>query len=117
MAYTILFILAVFSAVSPYAQENKSDEPIGSIMAPFAVKKMILYPNPTNGIVHIRLDDLHEYNELKIFNAIGQVVSVVAVSPGNKVVTVDLGKMHDGVYVVTAHASKYSDAAKLVLIK
>jgi hypothetical protein len=64
-----------------------------------------IYPNPTDGVVHILLNDLvQDEVQLSLFNIAGQELSATAIThTGNQVYTLNLSGQATGVYLLKVH--------------
>ena len=74
-------------------------------------KQLDVFPNPTTGIVKLRKNQI-QLNELKIYNAAGQLVENSSITNQGEFVVVDLSSADKGVYVlsvITTDGTPYSD--------
>lgn len=72
--------------------------PTASITSIGTLNTILLYPNPSNGLVTISSGEVN-MNSVKVFNAVGQLVYEVSDLHDSKQI-VDLGNMSKGVYTV-----------------
>lgn len=75
-----------------------------------------MYPNPTNGIVTLTIDEPKaELNKISIINMIGEEVMTV-VAPGSKnIYSIDLSGMSKGIYLVRCTFATGSVTRKILL--
>jgi hypothetical protein len=69
-----------------------------------------IYPNPTNGLVNVELESVEEIVDLRVFNAVGQLIQAVRVDPSfGAIQTIDLSNDGPGMYffhIIGADGSK-----------
>lgn len=60
------------------------------------------YPNPTDGIVHLKFNELQPGMKLVVTNIMGQIVmsKELDVSPSEVILDIDLGDLKPGIYVM-----------------
>ncbi|QIL76160.1 MULTISPECIES: T9SS type A sorting domain-containing protein [Hymenobacter] len=81
-------------------------------------KNVLVYPNPSTGIVHI---DINGFNgrktELRILNVIGSVIYRESLTElnGRFTKTLDLSKFASGLYYVKLESDNASEMRKLVI--
>ncbi len=59
-----------------------------------------MYPNPTNGLVNIQLNNATETVVCNVYNMVGKKVFSQQLSPGFDTKTVDLNALNTGIYIV-----------------
>jgi len=74
---------------------------------------ILVYPNPSTGIVSIGLPSMDEVNSVKIINSVGQVVYQTA--SAESLLEVDLSALPKGMYFVECVNSENSYFKKLIL--
>jgi hypothetical protein len=79
--------------------------------------KLLVYPNPSDGILNIDVSGKAEYTLFTITNTLGQTVYSENLDElrGNKLLTIDLQSNTPGVYFVTLQSSTNSITKKLIL--
>ena len=105
-----LFITAGTSLYS--IQLDKAGIPLYTSVPEITTNELIVFPNPTNGILHV---GLKKYNSLKIYNISGQEVmsKTSRVSPK----TIDLSSLQNGYYIVKIEAGKVVYSTKVLIQK
>ncbi|WP_345073811.1 T9SS type A sorting domain-containing protein [Hymenobacter fastidiosus] len=79
-------------------------------------KSFLVYPNPSNGIVHIAINGFEGRKmELRILNVIGTVIYRETITELNGPKTLDLSKFATGLYYVKLEADNASEMRKLVI--
>jgi hypothetical protein len=81
-------------------------------------KRMVVYPNPSKGIVHLTLAGFKgEKTELRIMNVIGNVVyRETLTEPEDRFTkTIDLTKSANGLYYVKLESEDFSQIRKIIL--
>ena len=81
-------------------------------------KALIVYPNPSTGIVHISINGFEGRKvELRVLNVIGTVMYRETLSELNDrdTRTLDLSKFANGLYYVKLEADNASEMRKLVI--
>ncbi|MCB2406762.1 T9SS type A sorting domain-containing protein [Hymenobacter lucidus] len=79
-------------------------------------KSFLVYPNPSNGIVHIAINGFEGRRlELRILNVIGTVIYREAITELNGPKTLDLSKFASGLYYVKLEGENASEMRKLVI--
>jgi hypothetical protein len=77
----------------------------------------VIYPNPTTGIVNIRLADGEADNAIvKVFDMNGKLVNLAPVHNGNQI-TLNLSSMRSGLYLISIQTSNQTITKKISLIK
>ncbi|PKP19191.1 MAG: hypothetical protein CVU05_11930 [Bacteroidetes bacterium HGW-Bacteroidetes-21] len=72
-----------------------------------------LYPNPSNGVVYISSDNMSDYNEIIVRDAIGKTIFRKAV--GSNLEKIDLTGLARGLYVIEVQGNEKSEFYKLRL--
>ena len=86
--------------------------------APDKDKEFDVYPNPSQGVVHVALAGFeHKKTEVRITNVIGNLVyRDVLQEPDNRYVKeIDLSRFPKGVYYIKLQADEYSEIRKVVI--
>jgi len=99
-----------------------SNEPFDAQGTPSAIRvipdrsSLRLYPNPTDGMVELRIDNLHsEEVNIEIFNAFGVLISKFEKQRLNESAKFDLSKLPAGAYIVTVKAGSDVYTEKLMI--
>lgn len=93
---------------------------VSGIIQPDETFDMVIYPNPTNGIVNLSVKSkLNEVYTIKIFNQMGGVI--VSQKQMNKKTSflepINLGEFANGIYYVSVSCSKGNIVKRLILNK
>jgi hypothetical protein len=81
-------------------------------------KQVLVYPNPSNGIVHLTLAGFKgKKMELRIMNVIGNVVyrELMADPDDRFTKTIDLTKYANGLYYVKLQTEDFSEIRKVII--
>jgi Secretion system C-terminal sorting domain len=81
-------------------------------------KNLLVYPNPSTGIVHLTINNLQGKKvELSVLNVIGSVLYHETVTEFNDKYyrTLDLSKFANGLYYVRLESDNTSQMCKLVI--
>jgi hypothetical protein len=81
-------------------------------------KQLVVYPNPSTGIVHITLAGFRgQRTELRIMNVIGNVVyrEILTEADDRYTKIIDLAKNASGLYYVKLEADDYSEIRKIII--
>lgn len=81
-------------------------------------KKLLVYPNPSTGIVHIDINGFEgRKTELRILNVIGSVIYRESLTELNErfTKTLDLSKFASGLYYVKLESENASEMRKIVI--
>ena len=77
-----------------------------------------IYPNPTTGLVNVELEAIDEVVDLRIFNALGQMVDAIRMDPSYGLnQTVNLEGMPTGTYFFHLIGEKGSKRIEQVILK
>ena len=99
---------ATAAAMRPYHQQPKPGDD----------KTLLVYPNPSTGIVHLTINNLQGKKvELSVLNVIGSVMYHETLTEMNDRYTkmLDLSKFANGLYYVRLEADNTSQICKLVI--
>lgn len=80
--------------------------------------KLVIYPNPSTGIVHLTLNNLEGKKvELSVLNVIGSVMYRETLTELNDryTKTLDLSKFANGLYYIKLESPTYNQMSKLVI--
>jgi hypothetical protein len=85
---------------------------------------ILIYPNPTNGIITLSyITNRSGENVIKLYNIVGQVMltKVVSQSAGANTVTIDLGTLSQGIYIlelniINVNGEKQTNYSKINLV-
>ena len=80
--------------------------------------EVVVYPNPTNGLLHINVPDFSEKMNISIFNLNGQIVytkSFDKTSSGKLKHQINLSRFGNGVYIVR-FSNRYQSSSKKVIV-
>lgn len=105
-----LFITAGTSLYS--LQMDKAGIPFYTSVPEIDTNDLIIYPNPTSGILHI---GLKKYSTLKVYNISGLEVMSDITRSGSK--TIDLSSLQNGYYIVKIEADKVVYSTKVLIQK
>lgn len=81
-------------------------------------KKVLVYPNPSTGIVHIDINGFEgRKTELRILNVIGSVIYRESLTELNErfTKTLDLSKFASGLYYIKLESDNASEMRKIVI--
>jgi hypothetical protein len=115
---TFLLSLLCLGAISTTlsAASAQVAGPRASATRPTDEKSFLVYPNPSNGIVHIAINGFEGRKmELRILNVIGTVIYRETITELNGPKTLDLSKFASGLYYVKLEAENASEMRKLVI--
>ena len=77
----------------------------------------VIYPNPTTGIVSIRLADNELSNAIvKVYDMNGKLVNLVPTMSNDKL-TLDLSSLRSGLYLISIQTPTQTITKKISLIK
>jgi len=121
LLYTLLMGLPGWTQDIPPGDGTKSNTPVNQPAVkpnPAAEKTMVVYPNPSNGIIQIVLSGFKgQRSELRIMDVIGNVVLREVLDDLNErnTKTVDLSKFPNGLYYVKLQTDNYSEIRKIII--
>ncbi len=72
-----------------------------------SAQPVILYPNPTNGIIHINIDDI---KRIQLYDKAGRYIDDFPLQP-----TINLSHLDDGVYIINIEDSKGNISSEQVI--
>jgi hypothetical protein len=102
-----------------YATRTKAQQGQAGIQAPDnEAKRVVLYPNPSNGIVHLTLAGFKgKKTELRIMNVIGNVIyrEIITEPDDRFTITIDLTKNANGLYYVKLQAEDFTELRKIII--
>jgi hypothetical protein len=80
-------------------------------------QKFNIFPNPTDGVINLNLDDKTKFSSLKISNSLGQVIFSENFEKTNENASsvIDLKSQKPGLYFVTIESESHSVVRKLIL--
>jgi calcineurin-like phosphoesterase len=127
MKKTILIFYCVLLYSLSWAQDNDlavaakskaQNAPVSARTPENEPKQLLLYPNPSNGIVHLTLAGFKgKRTELRIMNVIGNVVyREILLEPDERFTKIiDLTKNANGLYYVKLQAEDFSEIRKIII--
>lgn len=77
--------------------------------------KLSLFPNPTNGLVNLRMTDGNNLQRITVYNLTGQVIYQEKLAESVNVKTLDLKYLTKGIYFIEALTEKYKSSKKLII--
>jgi hypothetical protein len=92
--------------------------PVNVRVADNDAKQVIVYPNPSNGIVHVTLAGFQgKRTELRVLNVIGNVVYREVLTEADNRFTriIDLTKNASGIYYLKLEAADFSEIRKIII--
>lgn len=124
MKRIILIFYCVLSCSLGWAQDNEQPEVVKPKTQPASrtsetdPMRVVLYPNPSTGIVHVTLAGFKgKKTELRIMNVIGNVVyREILGDPEERFTrTIDLTKSANGLYYVKLQTEDFSEIRKIII--
>jgi len=120
LLYTFLLCLSGWTQDNPSGEGLKSNTPeIQSAVRPDAAgKNIMVFPNPSNGIIQIILSGFKgQRSELRIMDVIGNVVLRETLNDLDErnSKTFDLSKFPSGLYYVKLQSDNYSAIRKIII--
>ncbi|WBA40785.1 T9SS type A sorting domain-containing protein [Hymenobacter canadensis] len=112
--YFLLFVLLAGSSVQSQAVGRPTARP----SRPAEERSLLIYPNPSTGIVHIAINGFEGRKlELRVLNVIGSVIYRETITELNDrfTKTLDLSKFANGLYYVKLEGDNASEMRKLVI--
>ena len=85
------------------------DDILSSNSYSFLEKNIDVFPNPTNGLLHIESNNLFEILEVTLYNALGTTIEI---NPSNE--SIDLSDINTGIYFLSVKTSKGMITKKIV---
>lgn len=80
-----------------------------------ALKNMVLSPNPTNNMIHLKIGGASEETTLSLYNLIGQqVLSNKLVTGNNKMVSISLSDFKAGIYLLKIEKGLANRTIKII---
>ena len=76
------------------------------------LKTLNVYPNPSNGLIHVNLSDMENESRIMIYNSIGAIIHNETVNTSD--FTFDLTAYETGLYFITVQNSNQSYTAKVI---
>ena len=92
--------------------------PVNARVQDREAKQLVVYPNPSTGIVHITLAGFRgKRTELRIMNVIGNVVyrEILTEADDRYTKIIDLTKNASGLYYVKLEADDFSEIRKIII--
>jgi hypothetical protein len=92
--------------------------PISARIPDHEAKKVVVFPNPSNGIVHVTLAGFKgKRTEVRIMNVIGNVVyrEILTETDDRYTKIIDLTKNASGLYYVKLEADGFSEIRKIII--
>lgn len=74
-----------------------------------------LFPNPASEMVSVRLEEGHQFNNLRVMNAQGKLVYTQQIQEGQQMLTLDLSNRPKGLYFISVEGNNNVALTKLVL--
>ncbi len=85
------------------------DDILSSNSYSFLEKNIDIFPNPTNGLLHIESNNLFEILEVTLYNTLGTTIEI---NPSNE--SIDLSDINTGIYFLSVKTSKGMITKKIV---
>lgn len=117
----LLMCLPGWPQDNPTVDGLKSNPPVNQpVVRPnvAAEKSIVVYPNPSNGIIQITLSGFKgQRSELRIMNVIGNVVhrEILNDLDDRNTKIVDLSKFSSGLYYVKLQTDNFSQIRKVII--
>jgi hypothetical protein len=73
--------------------------------------QILIYPNPTSDYIYIDIKSKEKENTIHIYNAFGQVLSVIVSE--NQIEKIDVSKFSAGIYIIKVNGRNYSKFQKV----
>ena len=92
--------------------------PVNARVQDREAKQLVVYPNPSTGIVHVTLAGFRgKRTELRIMNVIGNVVyrEILTEADDRYTKIIDLTKNASGLYYVKLEADDFSEIRKIII--
>jgi len=78
--------------------------------------KFGIYPNPSNGVVHIKLDTFTKDINISITNMFGQTIKAINYKD-TQTIEADLSELTSGIYYLNINTNNLTDSHKLIISK
>jgi hypothetical protein len=80
--------------------------------------KVVLYPNPSNGVINMQYNDI-PVSKIDVVNVLGQVVKSIKLDPSKSQTSesIDLSANANGVYIINVSTNETSSSYKVILDK
>ncbi|HEX8577672.1 MAG TPA: SBBP repeat-containing protein [Flavobacterium sp.] len=77
---------------------------------------LVVYPNPSNGLYNYKLSSLDHIVYLKIYNIIGELISIEKIATSNGLATgsFDISSFSNGVYFISAESAKTRKVKRII---
>jgi hypothetical protein len=114
LRYFLLFLLLAGGSLQSQAAKGPAARPV----RPAEERTLLIYPNPSTGIVHIAINGFEGRKlELRVLNVIGSVIYRETITELNDrfTKTLDLSKFANGLYYVKLEGDNASEMRKLVI--
>jgi len=85
------------------------DDILSSNSYSFLEKNIDVFPNPTNGLIHVKSNDLFDILEISLVNVLGTTIEI---NPSNE--SIDLSDINTGIYFLSVKTSKGMITKKIV---
>ncbi len=85
------------------------DDILSSNSYSFLEKNIDVFPNPTNGLIHVKSNDLFDILEISLVNVLGTTIEI---NPFNE--SIDLSDINTGIYFLSVKTSKGMITKKIV---
>ena len=89
------------------------DTVVGVIYVPLPAMQLEVWPNPTDGVVHVRLP-VRKVDKIEVVDLMGRVSPLLGRGVGGEAITADMTGLPSGVYVVRIEADGRILQAKVV---
>lgn len=88
-----------------------SDIIAATITSPIEVSA---YPNPVNGVLHVKTIGLHQAGQVVVLNSFGQIVLTTGLQAENSITELDLSLLTNGLYIVKVTSQETSAEIKVL---
>lgn len=80
--------------------------------------KVVLYPNPSNGVINMQYNDI-PVSKIDVVNVLGQVVKSIKLDPSKSQTSesIDLSANANGAYIINVSTNETSSSYKVILDK
>ena len=117
LRYCLFLLLFAFTSLSSSTASATAEAPPRATR-PAEERTLLVYPNPSTGIVHIAINGFEGRKlELRVLNVIGSIIYRETITELNDrfTKTLDLSKFSNGLYYVKLEADNASEMRKLVI--